>query len=84
MKKIVMNAEMLRQFGDLSDDFEICDENGKRVGVLSRKFDPEEYVSDGPEPDMEELRALARDPGETFTTREILAHLRSLEYSLSN
>lgn len=85
MNKIVIDREMLAKLKELREKTEFCDETGKTLGyfqpVPARDQDLYKDVEVPPitEEEQQEMEKYIREGGKCFTTKEVLAHLKSLE-----
>jgi hypothetical protein len=82
--RITLDAELRRKLFDLSQPLELCDENGIVLGrfvpayLMEPQSDADELRRQQPQLSEEELERRRNSTGPTYTTAEVLAHLRSL------
>lgn len=74
MDRVTLDADLRQRLGDLSKVIEVCDEDGRVVSQLVPA--PQEYVSIPYSDD--EIRRIAANTTQWYTTDQVLAHLRNL------
>ncbi len=70
MSEIHITAEQAKVIRESADEVVVRDPDGDVVGYIASDFTSEE---------IEEAKRRAASQGKTYTTGEVLAHLRSLE-----
>lgn len=70
MPHIVVDDEQARIISESTEDVEIRDRTGRRLGAISRGFTPEQIA---------EAERRADSDGPWFTTEQVLERLRSLD-----
>jgi hypothetical protein len=74
MPQIVLDEALIAKFKDLHERAELRDSAGNLLGFFTPAYDKYERVD--PEISAEELDRIRQEP--TFSTEEVLAHLRGL------
>ena len=79
MDKVTIDSTVRAKLGDLSRQFEICDELGHTLGLYLPipPFDPKLYQWAKAQVSDEELQRCREEPGE-YTTAEVLRRLEEL------
>lgn len=81
MVKLVVDESLLARLRDLDESAELCDVNGRTVGIFSPMSEGWEYRLE-PQVSDEELKRRAAEaranPDSCFTTEQVKAHLESL------
>ena len=80
MSRIILDASVSNQLDNLSQMVDLCDPSGRVLGQFVPVFDPSEWEVVGPELSEEELNRREQSE-ESYSTLEVLAHLKSLEAS---
>ena len=78
MTKMILDPAMLAKFSRFQAPVELCDDSGRVFGYFSPAVDPESHKGLEIPVDQEEL-SRAEQEDESYTTSEVLAHLRDLE-----
>jgi hypothetical protein len=79
MTRVIVDDALRNKLHNFTEPLELCDSSGKVLASLVPAFDPSEYEPWEPEFSDEELRQQEESDEESYTTAELLAHLRSLE-----
>lgn len=79
MTKLILNKDLLAKLGQLRERTELCDEDGRAIGVFQPDPSRDRSLYEGAEIPVseEELQRAEQDP-ESFTTSEVLAYLEKL------
>ena len=81
MVKLIVDASLLARLRGLDESAELCDPDGRTIGVFSPMAEGSDYRLE-PQVSAEELQrraAQARaNPESCFTTQQVKAHLESL------
>ena len=78
-----MLDDLLRsKLGDLTQPFQLCDEQGRVIGEFVPAVSPSEYERREPRFNPEELRKMIHSRGKRYTTAEVLKHLETLSGSM--
>jgi len=81
MVRITVDDELRKKFFNFTEDIELCDETGRVVarlqsvthGAASAQWEPLT-----PEPDRQEIERRLQKNEPTYSTEEVVSHLRSL------
>ena len=79
MEKVVLDAATLAKLRNGPGPVEVCDESGRVVGHFTPATDPTLYRTVVVPFSEEELDQAEQEEEETFSTEEVLAHLKSPE-----
>lgn len=75
MPRITLDAAVIAQLANLLSPVEICDPDGKVIGIYRPKIDLAKY---GPQISDEEIQRRLNEPGPRYTTEEVIERLRKL------
>lgn len=75
MIRIVLDDEQAKAIIAAKDQVEVCDENGRVLGVIDRAIPPARFS----EEEIARAKRNLATPGPRYTTEQVLEHLRSLE-----
>jgi hypothetical protein len=79
MSRITLDAAVIARLSDLTSPVEICDGDGKVIGVFRPKLDPAKYGPLEPQISAEEIQRRAESKERRYSTAEVLEHLKRLE-----
>lgn len=79
MTRIVVDATLRDQLAGASGEVEVCDASGRVLGRFLPSYGGSEEDLVSPHPSNEELHRLANSGEPTYTTAQVLEHLRNLE-----
>jgi hypothetical protein len=78
MTRIMIDREMRDKLLNVIEPVELCDASGKVLGRFLPSLDPSLYTGLEPRISREELQRRMKNKGETYTTQEVLRHLKRL------
>ena len=78
MEKIPLSVNLQEILPTRFAPVAIVDDQGHILGHYIPRLTADDLEPEGGWPSDEELEALAKNPGKTYTTDEVIAHLRSL------
>jgi hypothetical protein len=73
MAEIVLSEEQAQVISKAHDPVQVRDSSGRVLGVISRAWDADERAV------IDEMKRRMKTPHRSYSTEEVLAHLRSLE-----
>jgi len=79
MERIVADDRLAERLAIRITPVEVVHASGRLIGVFQPASQlPEDHESDEPEPTLEELERIMTSSEPTYTTDEVLTHLRKL------
>jgi hypothetical protein len=73
MPEIVVNDKQAQLISDAQDPVQVCDSSGRILGVISRS------PTGNDSGEIEEMKRRVQTQHRSYTTEEVVDHLRSLE-----
>jgi hypothetical protein len=79
MSRITLDPASLQKLASVVRPVEVVDDAGKVIGEFIPKFDPTKWEVVGEDATIEELDRQLASSERTYTTEEVLEHLRKLK-----
>ena len=79
MTRVIVDDDLRSKLHNLTEPLELCDLSGRVLGRVVPAIDLSGYEYWEPEFSDEELREQEQSDEKSFTTTELLAHLKELE-----